>query len=156
MAVTVELITRLGCSADEAWEHVQKSALLHHIAAPLIRFRPQDQPFPERWTPGEYRANMRFAGVLPAGWQAVVISFPEPRGDTRFVRDNGYGPLIKRWDHWIVIEPHGESATRYTDRVHIEAGVLTPFVAAFARSFYGHRQERWRDLVRTQFAALRR
>ena len=94
-------------------------------------------------------------GVAPVGWQAIVISFPEPEGNTRFVRDNGYGPLIARWDHWIEIAPGAEpDTTRYTDRVIIEAGLLTPIITAFARFFYGHRQKRWRALAKDGFSAL--
>ena len=94
-------------------------------------------------------------GFIPLGWQAIVISLPEPRGNTRFVRDNGHSPLIRRWDHWITIEPSEDGKrTRYTDTVEVEAGLLTPVIAAFARVFYAHRQRRWRALARTGFSAL--
>jgi len=43
-----------------------------------------------------------------------------------------------------------------TDRVHIDAGMLTPLVAAFARLFYAHRQKRWRALAKNGFHALRK
>ena len=155
--VTVELTTQLDCSPDEAFSRVQHSALLEHVAAPLIRFVPGGKPFPETWKPGEYRAWMFLFGVIPLGWQAVVISLPEPRGDVRFVRDNGCGPLIRQWDHWIAIgpDPSGEG-TRYIDQVTIDAGVFTPVIAAFARVFYAHRQRRWRALAANRFAALER
>jgi hypothetical protein len=156
MATTVALSTRLDCTPDEAWERVRTSPLLLHVAAPLIRFTPKSgQAFPAIWQPGDYRAGMRLFGLVPLGWQAVVISEPAPEGTTRFIRDNGYGPLIRRWDHWIAIAPDEGGATRYTDRVEIEAGLLTPLVAAFARVFYAHRQRRWRALARRRFAALK-
>jgi hypothetical protein len=112
MATTVALSTTLACTPDEAWARVGTSALLLHIAAPLIRFTPKDgSTFPEVWQPGEYRAWMWLFGFIPVGWQAVVISQPPPQGDARFIRDNGYGPLIKRWDHWITIAPGGQGGT---------------------------------------------
>lgn len=155
MAVTVELSTTLDCTPEEAWNRVRTSALLMHVAAPLIRFVPAGgKPFPAIWTPGEYRAWMWLFGVLPIGWQAVVISEPAAEGATRFIRDNGYGPLIRRWDHWITITPGEGGTTHYTDRVHIEAGLLTPLIVAFARLFYAHRQRRWRALAQSGFAAL--
>ncbi|MEO1489216.1 MAG: hypothetical protein AAFR88_07250 [Pseudomonadota bacterium] len=155
MARTVELTCHLECTADEAWERVRTSALLHHITSPLIRFIPRGAPFPALWQPGEYRAWMLLFGVAPIGWQAIVITLPEPRGAIRFVRDKGYGPLIKRWDHWIEIEPADDQTTRYTDRVTIEAGLLTPLITGFARVFYGHRQRRWRALAASGFTALK-
>jgi hypothetical protein len=153
--VTVERATHLDCPPEEAFAQVQRSALLEHVAAPLIRFAPRGAPFPEKWEPGEYRAGMFLFGLVPIGWQAVVISQPEAAGETRFVRDNGYGPLIKRWDHWIAIGPDpGGRGTRYIDQVTIDAGVFTPVVAAFARIFYAHRQRRWRALARSRFTAI--
>jgi hypothetical protein len=57
----------------------------------------------------------------------------------------------RRWDHWIAIEPE-RRGTRYTDTVHIDAGLLTPLIVAFARIFYRHRQRRWRRLAKSGFA----
>lgn len=85
----------------------------------------------------------------------MVISEPSPQGEARFIRDNGYGPLIKRWDHWITIAPGVDGTTSYTDRVVIEAGLLTPLIAGFARVFYANRQSRCRRLAATGFAALK-
>lgn len=153
MTQVVELTTYIPAEPDVVWHHLQTSALLHHVASPLIRFKPLDGRFPEQWQPGEYRANMLLFGTVPLGWQAVRISLPEPSGEIRFVRDDGYGPLIKKWAHWIALGPEGEG-TRYLDQVTIDAGPLTPLVAAFARVFYEHRQKRWRRLATTDFAAL--
>ena len=112
--------------------------------------------WPDDWSAGEYRARLFLFGIIPLGWQAIVISFPPPRGATSFVRDNGYSPLITRWDHWIAISPLAENPgkTHYCDSVTIEAGILTPLVAAFARIFYTNRQKRWRALAASRFAAL--
>lgn len=153
MTRTVELTIWLPARPDTVWEHLQTSALLHHVAAPLIQFKSHDGSFPERWQSGEYRTDMFLYGIVPLGWQAVVIEQPEPLGDTRYLRDNGFGPLIKRWDHWIAIAPE-DGGTRYLDQVTVDAGPLTPVVAAFARIFYAHRQRRWRELAATSFAAL--
>lgn len=151
----VEQSTTLACTPDETWSRVRTSALLLHVAAPLIRFTPKGpDPFPNIWQPGEYRAWVWLFSIIPAGWQAVVISEPAPQGATRFIRDNGYSPLIRRWDHWITIAPGAGGTTSYTDRVEIEAGLLTPIIAGFARLFYAHRQRRWRALAKSGFAAL--
>lgn len=147
---TVELSVYLGASPETIWDHVQNSKLLHYVARGLIRFVPQGQAFPERWIPGEYRTWMFLFGILPLGWQAVGIEMPEQLAGRYVLRDNGYGPLIKRWDHWIEIYAEG-TGTRYVDRVHIDAGVLTPLICGFARLFYAHRQRRWRQFVARNF-----
>jgi len=155
VATTIELSTDLDCSPDRAWAHVNSRALLEHVTAPLIRFAPQGRPFPDHWDAGEYRARMFFLGVIPLGWQAIVIERPPAEGPVRRLRDNGYSPLIDRWDHWIEIGPNPDGTTHYTDRVTVDAGWRTPVVAAFARLFYRHRQRRWRALAVSDFAALR-
>lgn len=148
----IRLDTRLPASPDAVWERLQSPALLKHVAAPVLTFRAIDPPvLPERWSPGRYRVAMRFLGVLPLGRQDVVISFPETHPEApsgaRIVRDAGSGQLVKTWDHWIFVSPHPKGGTAYADRVEIRAGLLTPFVALFARGFYAWRQRRWRKLV---------
>tara|TARA_Y100000296_G_scaffold33499_1_gene38776 strand:+ start:955 stop:1422 length:468 start_codon:yes stop_codon:yes gene_type:complete len=150
---TVELTTLLDAPPEEVWDRVQTSALLQHVAAPLIRFVPRGERFPRRWSPSEYRAWMFVFGIFPIGWQTIGIEYPVSPATTHVLRDNGHSPLIRRWDHWIEIAPEN-GGTRYTDRVHIDAGILTPLVAGFARLFYAHRQSRWRALAMTGFTAL--
>lgn len=152
------LTTQLECPIETVWMQVHRPALLEHIAWPLIRFtyRAPRTP-PPRWVEGRYRVGMWSFGVLPLGGQWVGIEYPEGSSiaDGKAVlRDNGSGTLIHKWDHWIFLEDIGNGRTRYTDRLDVEAGVLTPFVWLFARLFYGHRQRRWRTLVATRFTAL--
>ena len=155
MGRRVELTTHLPISPDEVWDRVQTSALLDHIAAPLVRFAPFDGDFPERWSEGNYRSRLLAFGFLPIGEQTIGIEYTPAEGERRILRDNGHGTLMKRWDHWIFVEPAG-AGTRYVDRVDIEAGIFTPFIALYARVFYAHRQCRWRKLVETDFAVLKR
>lgn len=157
MTTTVERSTRIDAPVETVIRHVMTPRLLDHIAAPLIRFKyPAGFDRDAEWSEGEHRAHIRLFGVLPIGWQVIGIEFPaSPDAGTTLLRDNGYSPLIKRWDHWIIVRPHPDlEGTVYTDRVHIEAGLLTPVVAAYARYFYEHRQKRWRELAAKDFAPL--
>jgi hypothetical protein len=153
MAVrTVSMSTHLPASPETVWDHVQTPRLLHHVAWPLIRFVPKGARWPaERWTEGRHETWMFLFGFLPIGWQVIGIELPTATPGRHVVRDNGYGPLIRRWDHWIEIEPEGCGA-RYTDIIHIDAGWLTAVVTSFAKIFYRHRQRRWRNLVNAGFA----
>ncbi len=150
--MTVELTTLLDAPAERVWAEVNRPALLQHVARPLVAFRPLDPPrFPERWDERPYRVGVRLFGVLPLGWQVVGIRRPPDTGLARHLRDDGHSALVRRWDHLITVEPAGPGRTRYTDRVEVEAGVLTPVVWAFAALFYRHRQRRWRDLAARGF-----
>lgn len=159
MATTVERSTRIDAPVEVVARHVMTPRLLDHIAAPMVHFGyPAEFDRDGEWPVGEHRVSLKVFGLIPLGWQVIGIEKPDgPDAETITLRDNGYSPLIKRWDHWIVIRPHpsGEG-TLYTDRVHIEAGLLTPIVAAYARVFYAHRQRRWRALAVEDFAALGR
>lgn len=147
----IVLSCHLNAPLDRIWAEVQRPELLSFVASPILSFRPEipDQ-FPERWEAGDYIVSMRWRGIIPLGRQTISISHPEAPAGSKQVRDNGHSALIKRWDHVITLEPDG-SGTRYTDRVTITAGPITLPVAMFARSFYAHRQRRWRLLVDSGF-----
>ncbi len=142
----------LNAPLDRIWAEVRKPALLFFVARPMVEIRPvRPDPFPEAWEVGDYIVNMVWRGVIPLGRQTIRISYPEAPSGTKHLRDNGHSAMIRRWDHLIALEPDG-SGTRYTDRVAIDAGILTLPVARFAQSFYAHRQRRWQKLVESGFA----
>ncbi|MEO1251918.1 MAG: hypothetical protein AAFW81_06190 [Pseudomonadota bacterium] len=152
------LTTEFACCVDRVWNEVHRPELLQWIAAPILRFTPvEPRRWPNRWTPGRYRARLWAFGFVPLGGQWVGIEYPEGPDivDGRGVlRDNGSGALIRTWDHWIFIEDLGDGRTRYTDRLDVEAGLITPFAWLFARLFYGHRQRRWKQLIAKDFSPL--
>ncbi|MEM7641401.1 MAG: hypothetical protein AAF366_02615 [Pseudomonadota bacterium] len=147
----VEQTTYLAAPPDRVWQEVQRPALLRFVAAPLIRFRAVDPSvWPDIWPEGPHVVSMWLLGGLPLGRQVIDISRPATSGSERVLRDNGHSASIRRWDHHLVVAPEGEG-TLYTDRVEIDARWRTPVVAAFAKSFYAHRQRRWQALVAADF-----
>jgi hypothetical protein len=140
--------TILPASPDAVWAALQRPAVLLRVARPLVHIEPIDPPaFPATWDEGAYRVRMWLFGVVPLGGQVLRVERLPPVGAKRRLRDDGHGLLAQRWDHLITIEPTGTGQTRYTDRVDIEAGVLTPLVWTFAHVFYAHRQRRWHALI---------
>ncbi|GAB5550198.1 MAG: hypothetical protein SangKO_099580 [Sandaracinaceae bacterium] len=150
--MTVCLSTLLDAPPQRVWDEVNRTALLGYVAAPLLTFEPVDPPaFPERWEERDYHVRLRPFGGGAVGRQTIRIERPSSPGDVHVLRDNGSGTVARRWDHVMTVEPAAWGRTRYTDRVEIEAGPLTPAVWAVARGFYGHRQRRWRRLVASGF-----
>jgi len=148
----VELTTTLNAPLDAVWEALQSPETLIHVSEGFISFRPIDPPeLPVRWSPGEYTVAVRAWGVLPIGQQVLGIEFPDVAPPKRALRDNGRGGVAKVWDHWIIVEPMGDAQTRYTDRIRVEAGLLTPALKLWVRAFYTHRQKRWHRLVANGF-----
>lgn len=148
----VDLSTNIALPPEIVWEELQTASLLMHIAWPLVRFVPVGTEPLEAFKPGgRYLVKLRIFGVLPFGAQWIVTSVhaPEEEDWPKKLRDNGYSAMIRTWDHWITVEPSLEGGTNYRDEVEISAGVLTPFVLAFAQLFYRHRQRRWHGLART-------
>lgn len=131
---------------------VRKPALLMHVAAPLLKFKPLNPAkLPDEWSEGKYLVGMHLFGLIPMGRQWIVTSYDRhdetPGSRTYQVRDNGSGGLTSKWDHMITIQETPKGLTCYTDTVDIEAGPLTPAVWLFAHFFYRHRQRRWRKLL---------
>ncbi len=147
----VDLATTIALSPQDVWQAVQRPELLRHVAWPLVRFAPSGGvDWPAHFTEGEPIAvRLWLLGFIPFGRQWIVPTVhPPSEGDwPQRLRDNGHSRLIRRWDHWISIEPDGAGATRYRDMVEIDAGVLTPLIGLFAHLFYRHRQRRWRGLA---------
>ena len=67
--------------------------------------------------------------------------------DARRLRTDEGSRLLRRWEHTIEVEAIDEATSRYTDRLEIEAGGLTPLVGLFARGLFRWRHHRWRRLA---------
>ena len=151
-----ELTSHLQSEPDQVWAAVKRPALFLHVAAPLVHFKPIGMDrFPETWEEREYRGSMRLLGVLPLGWQAIVISFPQTQEGVWSLRDDGYSPMLPKWEHVIEIAAAPEGGTRYSDRIRFDAGVLTPVSALSIRMFFRHRQRRLRALDKIGFSTLK-
>lgn len=155
--MTVTISSTLDCSPDTVWRGLQRPALLLHLSHPLLRMRlVQPDRWPERWERGQYLVRLRLLGFIPAGEQVIRIEDPEvdPPPGHYGIRDRGWGSVAHTWDHEIRVAPLGDGKTRYTDRVVVEAGVLTPLAVAFAHMIYRHRQRRLRHLARNGFTGV--
>lgn len=144
--------TIIALPPETVWAEVQTAKLLMHIAWPLVRFSPvSDEPFEAFKPGGRYPMKLRLFGVVPFGTQWIVTSVHQPETGVwpKQLRDNGHSALISKWDHWITIAPTESGGTFYSDEVEISAGIVTPFIWAFAQLFSWHRQRRWRGLART-------
>ena len=151
----VERAVLLPCTPERCHEEVLTTRLLRYVASPMLRFDPIEPPvLPERWDDGEHVVSLRLFGFLPFGRQVIGISRRDRSREMGHfhaeLRDNGRGSFISKWDHLITIEAQ-DGACRYSDRVEVRAGLLTPFVWLFAWFFYRHRQRRWLGLAEQGF-----
>lgn len=159
MAREFSLSCHLQSDPETVRERVMDPALFVHVAAPILRVKTIDQSgFGARWQEGEYRIAMRLFGVVPIGWQAIVIDLSDgvtaQDKSNRIFRDRGYGPTLRQWDHCAMVEKGPGGGAVYTDALRIDAGVMTPLVALFAKAFFRHRQGRLMALDKAGFEGL--
>ncbi|MEM7779680.1 MAG: hypothetical protein AAF697_04710 [Pseudomonadota bacterium] len=146
MARELAFSCRLESCVDKVRTAIMRPALFLYEAAPLVKFTPIGlERFPDIWEEREYRGSMSLFGVIPLGWQAIVISFAAEGEEPLVLRDQGYGPMLREWDHRIEVSPAG-AGTLYTDRLRLDAGALTPIVAFGVAQFFKHRQRRLRKV----------
>lgn len=142
----LEISTYLDCSPERAWQELKKPSLLSYVAHPLIRFEPvEPSPLPKAW-PGDgvIRLKVYLFGVIPFGGIRTLSLHLDD--ETKQLQSYEHDKLIRCWDHLIKVERDSNGRTRYTDRLELEAGLLTLPVWLFACIFYHYRQWRWRGL----------
>jgi hypothetical protein len=150
---TLTRTSTLPVAAEDLWRALHDPKTLVRLSAPLLQIEPlEPKIFPEEFMPASYVVSLKGFGRLPLGRHAINISHPAPEpGESlpRYVlHDKGSGDLARVWDHRITIEPLSETTCRLTDELAVDAGLLTPFVALFARILLQHRHVRLAALVR--------
>lgn len=129
MRVLLKLV--LDCSPDAAWRAIRSPDVFRAVSAPLTTFISLEPGgFPEFWPTGEHPVLGKAFGLLPIGEQVIDISFPEPRGDVRFVLDTGRGAsgaltAVTTWHHTMAVSPQAGGRTLYRDQLRFEAGPIT-------------------------------
>ena len=150
----LNIFTELDCSPERAWQEVKTTRLLEYVSRPLLVFEPiEPQLLPKIWQEDKYLVQVKLLNILSFGKQWIDISIFNTAADRQVyqLRDNGRGDRVRKWDHLIVIETTPEGKTKYTDRLEIDAGILTPLVWLYAYIFFRHRQKRWHKLVKNNF-----
>jgi len=142
----VEMSTVLEATADAVWTKVKTPSAFRKVtrgllAMPAIVGRRDD------WHEGETVVGWVFLfGFLPFSRHHLHIARIDDA--TRIMSSREHGGLISVWNHDIEVVPIGQRACRYTDRIEIEAGIVTSLVVLYARWFYRMRQRRWRALAK--------
>jgi hypothetical protein len=142
----------LNMPLDAVWSRVKKASTLHYVANPILKFVAiNPKVLPEEWCDGDYETSLLLFGYIPFGRQHIVIEIPSiTPSDTKVLIDHGYGSMVRIWKHTITLTKGTDLQTSYQDEVIIQAGVLTPFVWAFAWIFYRWRRRNWFRLIESR------
>lgn len=144
----------LDCAADVAWRAIRSPAGLQQVSAPLMVFHSEQGGFPEIWPEGEHLVRVELFGIAAMGQQVIAISYPKPFGDTRLVRDSGYGisglfTAVTDWQHTMAVTPLSSGRTLYRDELRFEAGAITPLMWPVYWAFWQWRALRMRALSKS-------
>jgi ligand-binding SRPBCC domain-containing protein len=143
----------LDAPADRVWDAVKTPAAFRLVTRGLVRvvgLRRRTAP----WREGETISGVLVVfGVLPVSVHHLTVERIDD--SSRELHSDERGGVVKTWRHLIRVTPLPDGRCRYEDRIEIDAGLLTPLVAALARQFYAMRQRRWRELALTMQPSAR-
>lgn len=143
---TTIIISEFPASADVIWPGVKTPQAFVHIANGMVRF-PAASRLDGPWRVGQTITGWTFLlNVIPFSKHHLTVASIDD--ETRILVSDEHGGLLKRWHHTLHVEPLDDERCRYTDTIEIDAGPLTPIVAAYAHLFYRYRQHRWQRLAR--------
>lgn len=143
----VHCSTYLNADAETAWKAVQRTATFLYVTHGLLGWGNSSQ-FPETWRLGiQARSRLFLFGFLP-GW-IHELEITRVDDQNREFQTKEHGGLVRAWNHSIKVEPESQNRCRYTDKVEIKAGLLTPMIWLFALLFFRYRQMRLRGYVRS-------
>lgn len=137
-------------------ETLRRPAFMVATAAPLVELRSAEpEGFPSRWLGGPHRLTLRLFGRIPLGQQVMNLSWPASRQGQAQLHDTGHSPLIKRWDHRIMIKDMGNGSSSFSDTLDIDAGPLTPIFWLAAQILLSHQKRQLVKLVQQGLDKLR-
>ena len=149
---TVTVLTRLEAPADTVWRAVNTPQAFVHVARGMLRY-PAAERLDRPWRVGDHVEGWTFLfGVMPFSRHHLDVVWIDD--DAHLLISDEHGGVVRTWRHELIVAPIDETSCRYTDRIDIDAGILTPVVAAFAHVFYRYRQRRWRELARLLAATV--
>jgi hypothetical protein len=153
---TINASCDLKAPAETVWGWLHDPAVRASVAAPLVHLQPiEPRAFPEEFVPAQYVVGMKLFGLVPLGRQAMNLHHPPPEPGEPLPRyvlhDQGSGDIAALWDHLATVEPEGRTACRVIDRLTVEAGAMTPFVALWAWLYLRLWHSRLRALAAERF-----
>jgi hypothetical protein len=136
-----------NAAPEKVFQAVQTPALWQRVTYPVLTFTPAPGiQMPKYWQVGDRATfQLKGLGIIPAGQHTIQLESID--STRRILRSKESGSIASIWNHTVFVEPHGEERTLYTDEIDFFAGVLTPFVAAFAYIFYRYRQTNWQKIA---------
>lgn len=133
---------------DTAWRKLKTSALLEFITNGKVKFLPTGGQFPEIWEQGStVTTRMLLYCFIPFGGLHSLY-FEKIDDANKVLITKEFDMAAKIWNHKISMRKISENKIYYEDEILIYGGLLTIIISWWAKSFYIHRQKRWRLIAK--------
>lgn len=138
--------TNLNASTDEVWEALKLRDTFLSITRGVLSYEGSESWPKVLMSPGiEIQTVVHPLCLLPGTPHTFkIVNVDE---ELREIHTNEHGGFIRVWNHTMKVAPISDTCCRYSDRVEIDAGPVTPLIWVLANSFYWLRQCRWRRLA---------
>lgn len=149
---SVRVSTIFPGPASRIWELLLLKDSFLYVTRGVISYADTDQWPTRLFTEGTtLTTRVRLFGLGPSSPHEVqVVRVDEAQGE---IETKESGGLARVWNHRMRVEPVSGVASRYTDCIEVQAGLLTPLVWLFAAGFYRFRQRRWQQWLRVSTAS---
>jgi len=133
---TITLTHNYATDPDTLWQKVTDYTCLAKVMEGIIAF--EGLPSGRTFTGQKCEVMVSLFGKLPA--QPYTMEILECDDDARILRSSEKGAGVKSWHHRLTVQSTPEGA-RLTDQIEIDAGLLTPLFAIWARYLYRARHK---------------
>jgi hypothetical protein len=143
LGIKLKVSSEILIDIETAWDKLGTSKLLEFVCKPKIKFKPVGGNFPKIWKEGNTVSTKMFVyGLVPFGGTHTLY-FDKIDAENKILQTKEWDDAAKVWNHKISLKKQTEDSIIYEDEVIIYGGLLTSFIAIWAKSFYKHRQKRW-------------
>ena len=142
---TIKVSSVFPAAQEIIWPLLSRVETLQHIAAPYAYFKPLNL-VDETWHEGDIiQFRFRVFGIIPMGIHTIQICEMDRKAGR--ITSKEYNRTVPVWNHTICLESVGKNSVHYTDKIEIDAGLITALVCTWAGFFYRHRQRKWMQLL---------
>lgn len=136
MAQTIRIESRYPASADALWTFAKDFTLLAPVSEGSVSFRGLP---PDPVVQGQV-VDFEVKPFYAKGFKPYRVTMLEVDDAARQFLSSEEGAGVKSWRHRLSVLEDGTGA-RQIDEIEIDAGLMTPLVAFFARRMYRKRAE---------------
>lgn len=144
MKMKVRVRSVLRCSADTAWEAVQRIDLLRKVSEGILSMEGLDLPSPV-WEQGKTYEFLIQSGKSHPFRHTVNVIQVDPNQRVYITQEES--KALPYWNHHHQVSELGASQCVYTDTIVFSAGLWTPLVWVRAQILYRFRHRGWQRLL---------